>query len=97
MKLQVGTFLYQVNFVSNFEGSTGDLGQCDPNKLIISIDQDLPPEVKRTTFFHEVLHACCDYVGIKGEMNEEEYVTRLTNVLYQTLKENPSIIYEQKI
>ena len=97
MKIKVGVFEYQVNFIGNFADSTGHLGQCDSNKLIISIDQNLLPEVKRTTLLHEVLHACCNYVGIEGEMNEEEYVTRISNILYQTLKENQCIINEEKL
>ena len=45
----------------------------------------IPECVRAATFFHEILHQAC---WIAGVGLEEEEVTALSNVLFQTLRDN---------
>lgn len=74
-------------------------GHCSPNRGIIRINNILPKTEQEETLLHEVLHGCCAFVGIdteKEKLSEEEWITRISPILFTVLKENPSLLNSSK-
>lgn len=70
-----------------------ELGHCHPTRQLIRIDSSLPETEQEETLLHEIIHACCNFTGMFTEaknekLNEEEFATRLSPILYTVLKEN---------
>lgn len=84
--IKIGGQWWYVEFRSCMDNS----GECHKDKQIILINADHPRAEQESTFLHEVLHACCDFMGLQEDekLGEEEIVSRLTPILYTVLKEN---------
>ena len=88
-KLKVGTAEWTVEFVSDLESQSDDDGRTIFKQHRILIDAGLPKERQLHTFFHELLHVCADFAGIQDEKwGDEEIASRLSGILYTTLKES---------
>lgn len=73
----------------------GLMGQYDGKRGVLRLSLDLPPDVERETFMHELLHAVFDQNGLAHEWGEEvtESATRRTSpVLLALLRDNPKLI-----
>lgn len=65
------------------------LGSCSCDSLLIRVDPRIKPEKQQYVFIHELMHALFHEAGIYlDEEVEEDYVNRLSRVLFQVLKDN---------
>lgn len=88
MNIKVGTSLYKV-IEDEGEHQDGRRGSTYKELREIRINPSLSPDLKEITLLHEILHACCDFVGIEDEkLTEEEWIVRISPILHQVLKEN---------
>jgi len=91
-EIKVGGHIYKVICPYHFKDRTDRVGACDSLKNEIVIGDDNGNGEKRNkntieqTFFHEMLHAI-DKV-YNADKLEEEVVERLSEGLYQVLKDN---------
>lgn len=85
--LKVGHKLYRVEEVEHLE----DLGQCLTDETLIQIRENLPEQNYYPTLFHEMMHACWDYVGLKDD-REEEIINALDDILYTAVLENVAVL-----
>lgn len=91
-KLKIGGIIYSVIESKPYDVAKGNenWGKTDFSTLKIMIDKDLPPQRKEDAFLHEILHACIHTVGLHRQLEdkEEDFVTRLSPIIYQVLKDN---------
>lgn len=79
---------YSVEEVDNviINGSANYVGSCSYTDTKIEILNSLSKTKKEQTLVHEVLHACFNEAGFNEQ--EEDVINRVSNVLYQVLKDN---------
>ena len=67
-----------------------ECGHCVFEHLLIRVNKALPDTERDETLLHEILHACCNFVGIaeNASLTEEEFVTRVSPILFTVLREN---------
>lgn len=87
--LFVGPYWYRVNLTEDFD--TGNDGECSPSNLQIRVRASLPLERAAETLLHEGLHAIWDLAALGDKYDEEEIISRLSPLLFQTLKQNPGL------
>ena len=86
--IKVGSSIYKV-IEDEKEHQNDNRGSTFRELREIRINPSMSPDLKEITLLHEVLHACCDFVGIENEkLTEEEWIVRLAPILHQVLKEN---------
>ena len=77
------------------EGGDRRLGECDAQRLTITVDPDQAPSQLADTLVHELLHACFDLIGagedVTGDV-EERLVRRLAPVVVQVVADNPRLV-----
>lgn len=62
------------------------LGLINYAKAEISINKDMPKELKEETLCHEIVHGILIHIG-RSEMSEDEiFVQSLANAIYQTFE-----------
>lgn len=74
-------------------------GDYDPDKLLISIDQDLAEDEKESTFAHELKHAIhynANAAQTIGQSKEELLTTMSENIFYQFLKQYTNLFKGRK-
>jgi len=86
-KLKVGAKTYKIRY-DDLIIDDGDVGSTHHSNGIIRIASNQTETEKEITLLHEILHTCCNFVGIKGKLTEEEFVTKLSPILHTVLKEN---------
>lgn len=88
-KIKVGGLYYKIVELDFIEinGDRNFKGACRYRNLEIELLKEIPEELKNQTLVHEILHAIIEEVGIDLE-EEEDFVNRISKVLYQVLKEN---------
>lgn len=93
--IKIGCINWQVILRESLSDE-GCRGKCYKDRNEIHITTDLPDSAQKETLMHEVLHACCHFVGITEEdkITEEEFCTRITPILRTVLKENPNLVLE---
>ena len=62
------------------------------SKGIIQIKKSLPPELKKSVIFHEVLHGILMQLGYTEESGEETFVQGLSNAMYQMFEFRDDVI-----
>jgi len=91
-KLKVGGFTYKVIKNYKFREDTNLLGQADHDVLEIRISYWDGSGIRRSQqkieeiYLHEVVH-CINWVYNSNELDEKT-INRITNGLYQVLKDN---------
>jgi hypothetical protein len=75
----------------------GKLGECDSSALTITIDPTMADTMEKETVVHELLHACCDLAGLQEDpgmdsAGEERVVRRLSPLILDVLRANPSLV-----
>ncbi|WP_421000040.1 hypothetical protein ACOJIU_12645 [Carnobacterium maltaromaticum] len=77
----------------DIDGSRDYQGVCIYPKLEIAILSDISQERKEQTLVHELTHAMFYEAGFEGQdEQDEEMISRFSNVLYQVLKDNDGIV-----
>lgn len=62
-----------------------EMGHCDGGNAVIRIRSNLPPQVKQSTFCHELMHAILYMAGIPMGEHSERDVDSFGNLLHQFL------------
>lgn len=87
-KIKIGYMEFDIIYDRD-ESDRGRLGSCFKDKQKIFIDPSLKIDVQMETLLHEILHACCHFVGMDEKpMKEEEFITKICPILFTVLKEN---------
>ena len=61
-------------------------GQIDYGKAIIKISKDVSKEQQDEALCHEILHGILVHIGKAELSQDEEFVTCLSNAIYQSFK-----------
>ncbi len=85
-KINVAGIEYEVKEADGLANKYNHWGLVDYEKGLIEIDSGMCEDRKGQTFTHEVLHAIFNEAGYNEQ--DEEMITRVSNVLYQVLKYN---------
>lgn len=85
-KINVAGIDYEVKEVDGLAYKHDHWGKIYYENGLIEIDSSICQSRKEQTFVHEMLHAVFTEAGY--EEHEEEMITRVSNVLYQVLKDN---------
>ena len=62
------------------------LGLIDYAKAEISINKDMPVELKEETLCHEIVHGMLFHIGRADLSEDETFVQSLGNAIYQTFE-----------
>lgn len=71
-----------------------EFGSVDMTKLEITIHESAP-QMESETLMHEVLHILCKLTNIERLLNdkqEEQVVSGLSNMMWQMIRDNPTLI-----
>ncbi|MFB1100896.1 ImmA/IrrE family metallo-endopeptidase [Terribacillus sp. JSM ZJ617] len=82
----IGGMNYTVKEVEDLTADNDIYGQVTYHNNKISIDEYMADERKEAVFVHEMFHAVMFEAGYDEQ--DEEMVRRVSNVLYQVLKDN---------
>ena len=63
-------------------------GQIEYAKCEILINKNMPPEAKKETLCHEIVHGMLNHLGYYEQSNDESFVQCLGNAIYQTFNIN---------
>jgi len=88
--VKLGCFEYEVKEDKD-ENMPEFLGDMNPYIKRIRVRKNMEDQVKRETFLHELLHACCDEARLPPEM-EEKFVSVVSPRLFELLQRNPKLI-----
>lgn len=85
--LRICGSIWQVVVTDDIDGD--DDGETDARKHVIKIHSALCDDATDETFVHELLHAVCCAAGVRdGEMmDEEHFISRISSLLCETLKQ----------
>lgn len=84
--IKIGAIQYKVNVVNECDEDNLNIdGKIVFPKQEIRIKNGLEKEYQENVLLHEVIHGIFEFCG--WEQNEEN-ITRLSNALYQVLKDN---------
>ena len=89
-KLKVGGHEYKVQITKTYDEAKGynNWGRTNHAKLKIYIDSEINQSKKEETFIHELLHTVDHHIG---SILKEDQVNRISNSLYQVIKDNKLI------
>lgn len=74
---------FKVKEVESNSRTDISMGRCDSKTAVITINRDMPKEVKESTLVHEWIHAVLDCVGMGEYSNDEKLICALQNELYR--------------
>ena len=66
-----------------FHDSAECIGHYSPDDRMIGIQKGLPPEIRRQTFMHELLHCILDHLNYEELNKDEQFVDTVAMLLYQ--------------
>lgn len=89
--IKVGPHTYSVLRKTKFQ-MPEQIGGCDFDALQLSIRQRIKKSVAQETLLHELIHACTSPSFNEKTMTDEEFVTAVSPMLLQVLKENPELV-----
>lgn len=85
-EIDVAGIIYETKEVDGLAIKHDQWGKIYYDDCLIEIDSNMTDERKQQTFTHEMLHAIFAEAGYSE--HDEEMITRVSNVLYQVLKNN---------
>lgn len=62
-----------------------EMGQTDPGTAVVTLRDDLLPQIRETTFLHELLHAMRFTRGVPLELHDEAEIDAEAALLHQFL------------
>lgn len=74
---------FKVVEVDSSDRTDGSMGRSDSKMAVITINRDMPKEVKQSTLIHEWLHAVLDCSGLGEISTDEKLVCALQNELFR--------------
>ena len=74
---------YQVIEVDSNCRADMSMGRADSKTATITINRDMPKEVKESSLIHEWIHSVLDCTGFGEYSNDEKLVCALQNELYR--------------
>ena len=83
-------------FVKEVESNTrtdSGMGRTDTKMGIITINREMPVEIKQSVLIHEWLHSVLDWYGFE-ESNDEKLIATLQNELFRAGFRVPAIVNE---
>lgn len=84
MKIMICGIPHKVLEVDNAFNTDAHFGQIDYADAVIKINAGMPPELKKATLFHEVLHGWLAHLGYCDLTQDEKFVSSLSNAIYQS-------------
>jgi hypothetical protein len=101
----VGPFTFSVDWTvegwSSFAASSARFdkdaalyyGFTDRTTLTFYVNPHAAEQFQREALLHEVTHGCQMVAGLpnEGQVSGEDFITRVTPILYDTLKRNPDL------
>lgn len=70
----------------------GNMGRYKENKATITLDKDMPEDLKRSTLVHECVHMILTKAG-EGKLNNDEgFVERLANGIFDLYENNHEVL-----
>jgi len=88
-KLKIGPYIWEI--IEKPEKDFPDFGEASLDKLIITVRENLPKDVRTVTILHEVLHASFSSGGLILKQ-EELVVDFLASQIFLFIRENPNFI-----
>ncbi|MBS1007765.1 ImmA/IrrE family metallo-endopeptidase [Leuconostoc suionicum] len=96
-KIKVGGINYELIAKENLEDKNESVwGFVEYESSKIYVRSNISKQKQLQTIIHESLHAMLHESGLDDYANDEKIVTPLSNMLYQFLKDNPSLLNELK-
>ena len=89
-KIKVGPYDYTIRSYV-WKAEDDQIGGCDTQRLVLSVDDSGPAMVTKNTLLHEVLHAVYDLYDLGPDDSEEDVVMRLSNGLQMVMVDNPGL------
>lgn len=85
--------MYSVIRSAKPPGGNTPNGLCDFDGLKLYIKKGLKKSIAQETLLHEVLHACTSPL-LNGEeqLSDEKFVTGVSPVLLQVMRDNPKLL-----
>ena len=77
---------YTVKLVDVVDKNQLCFGEIDYFACEIRIDKTLTPEMQKVTLLHEILHGCCNLLGLNDVNENESAIQGLASGLYSALK-----------
>lgn len=86
--IRIGGVDYAVKQINDLRsGNTGLNGHILYNDCEIRLEQEMTPQIKHITIWHEVIHGILEHAGISD--HEEKMVIALGYGVTQVLRDNP--------
>lgn len=92
--VKVAGINYSVENIKDLMADHNVYGQVTYHNNKITMDDSLASQRQESVFIHELFHAILFEAGYDD--HDEEMVRRISNVLYQVLKDNPNLIVASK-
>jgi len=74
---------FEIKEIDSNSRCDGSMGRSDSKMALITLNKEMPDEVKDSTLIHEWLHSVLDCVGMGEYSNDEKLVCALQNELYR--------------
>ena len=91
-KVKVGGIIYEVYLVDQCSDGPRFMGQVDHYKCEIQLRQNLNPQAKMQTLWHEITHIVISALGRKDF--EEGDIEQVAQYIYQIVVDNPEMFRE---
>ena len=90
MKINIGSSVHELVLVPDFCTDDGGvvLGEYRPCEARVLVSKNYPAQVKRQTFWHEVVHGFLDEIGLEELMKDEGFVDALSKQIYSFFERN---------
>ena len=89
--IKVAGTVYHLPERDDYLDGKGNLGETDPNTLIILVHTEMEQQKRRVVAWHEVLHAVTNAYNTGSELSEEQ-VRGLTEGTFQVMRDNPELM-----
>lgn len=87
---RVGPYFYDIQYVEDLKDTADAVGVCQPDRLVIKLQKNMPDDRIRETMMHEHLHAAIHAAGYEfpDQDGEEKFCNGVSLVLTQILQDN---------
>jgi len=78
--------------VEKDKNNDDNMGKIIYKKAIIEIDETMPSDLKKQCLFHECMHLVLSNIGEFELNNNESFVERFSNSVYNIVKDNKKVL-----